>query len=128
MTWSTDTLEKCFKKIPKKFHNKAVQSNILWLNLNNVGEISIFNQHINKVTPHFTFMCRAQNADTHALKQPWLSQNISPVCSSSVLVMASDVHLEPLSEKRAKTLIYTQLKISRHNRHFFTIFRQIPIN
>ena len=56
------------KKSKKKFHNKAVQSNILWLNLNNVGEISIFNQHINKVTPHFTFMCRAQNADTHALK------------------------------------------------------------
>ena len=63
-----------------------------------------YNQHINKVTPHFTFMRRAQNADTHALKQPRLSQNISPVCSSFVLVLASDVHLESKSEKRAKNI------------------------
>ena len=54
------------------------------------------------VTPHFTFMRRAQNADIHALKQPRLSQNIYPVCSSVVLVIASDMHLEPESEKRAK--------------------------
>ena len=61
-----------------------------------------YNQHINKVTPHFTFMRRAQNADTHAHKQHWLSQNIFPVGSSFVLVIASDMHLEPESEKRAK--------------------------
>ena len=59
-----------------------------------------YNQHINKVTPHFTFMHRAQNADTHALKQPRLSQNISRVCSSFELVIASDMHLESESEKR----------------------------
>ena len=49
-------------------------------------------------------MRRAQNANTHALKQPRyrLSQNISPVCSSFVLVIASDMHLEPESEKGAK--------------------------
>ena len=51
--------------------------------------------------PHFTFMRRAQNADTHALKQPRLSQNILPVCFSFELVIASDMHLEPESEKRA---------------------------
>ena len=45
-------------------------------------------------------MRRAQNADTHAHKQHGLSQNISPVCSSFVLVVASDMHLEPESEKR----------------------------
>ena len=49
-------------------------------------------------------MRRAQNADTHALKQPRLSQNISPVCSSFVLVVASDMHLEPESEERAKNV------------------------
>ena len=49
-------------------------------------------------------MRRAQNADTHALKQPRLSQNISPVCSSFVLVIASDMHLEPESEKRTKNV------------------------
>ena len=82
------------KNSPPKFHDKAVQSNILWLNLNKIGEISIYNQHMNKVTSHFTFMRQAQNVDTHALKQPRLSQNIFPVCFSFVLVIASDKHLE----------------------------------
>ena len=58
-------------------------------------------------------MRRAQNADTHALKQPRPSQNISPVCSSFVLVIASNMHLESKSEKRAKK--------SRYNQHFFAI-------
>ena len=49
-------------------------------------------------------MRRAQNADTHALKLHRLSQNISPVCSSFVLVIASDMHLEPESEKRTKNV------------------------
>ena len=49
-------------------------------------------------------MRRAQNADTHALKQHWLSQNISPVCSSFALVIASDMHLESESEKRTKNV------------------------
>ena len=49
-------------------------------------------------------MRRAQNADTHALRQPRLSQNISPVCSSFVLVIASDMHLESEGEKRAKNV------------------------
>ena len=66
-----------------------------------MGEV-FYNQQINKVTPHFTFMRRAQNAETHALKQHQLCQNSSPVCSSFVLVIASDTHLEPESEKRAK--------------------------
>ena len=84
-----------FQKITPKFHDKAVRSNILWLNLNKISEISFFyNQHINKVTPHLTFMRRAQNIDTHVLKQHRLSKNISPVCSSFVLVIASDMHLE----------------------------------
>ena len=49
-------------------------------------------------------MRRAQNADTHALKEHRLSQNISPVCSSFVLVTASDMHHESESEKRAKNV------------------------
>ena len=63
-----------------------------------------YSQNINKVTPHFTFIRRAQNADTHALKHHRLSQNISHVCSSFVLVTASDMHLELESEKRAKNV------------------------
>ena len=61
-----------------------------------------YNQQINKVTHHFILMPRAQNADTHALKQPRLSQYISPVSSSFALVIASDMHLESDSEKRSK--------------------------
>ena len=49
-------------------------------------------------------MRRAQNADTHALKQPRLSQNIPPVSSSFVLVIASDKHFESENEKRAKNV------------------------
>ena len=49
-------------------------------------------------------MRRAQNLDTHALKQPRLSKNISPVGSSFALVIASDMHLELESEKRAKNV------------------------
>ena len=45
-------------------------------------------------------MRRAQNADTRARKQSRLSQNISPVCSSFALIIASDMHLESESEKR----------------------------
>ena len=69
-----------------------------------------YNQHINKVTPHFTFMRQAQNADTHAHKQHRLSQNISPFCSSFVLVVASDMHLQPESEKRAKNVHFHTTK------------------
>ena len=55
-------------------------------------------------------MRRAQNADPHALKQPRLSQNISPVCSSFVQIIASDMHLEPESEKRAKNVDFHTAK------------------
>ena len=76
---------------------------MLWLNLNKINVIIFFffffyNQHIRKVTSHFTFMRRAQNADTHALKQHRLSQNVFPVGSSFVLIIASDMHLEPENE------------------------------
>ena len=84
---------------------------MLWLNLNKINDISFFyNQHINKVTPHFTFMRRAQNADTHAHKQHRLSQSSSPVCSSFVLIIASDMHLESKSEKRAKNIHFHTTK------------------
>ena len=31
-----------FKKIPPKFHDKTVQSNMLWLNLNKIDEKFFF--------------------------------------------------------------------------------------
>ena len=55
-------------------------------------------------------MRRAENADAHALNLPRLSHNISPVCSSFALVIASDVHLEFESEKRAKNVDFHTAK------------------
>ena len=103
MIWSIHP-SKLFKKIPspkkKKIHDKAVQSNILWLNLNKISEISTSQSAIKKVTPRFTFMRWDQNADTHALKPHRLSQNNSPACSNFVLVIASDMQFESESGKR----------------------------
>ena len=72
-----------------------------------------YNQQINKVTPHFTFMRRAQNADTLALKQPRLSHNISSVCSSYVLVIASDMHLESQSKTNKQTTTTTNKQTNK---------------
>ena len=94
MTRSTDPSKNVFKKISPKFHCKDVQSNILLLNLNKNGGISILQSAHEHGNP----------THTRALKQPRLSQNISPVCSSFVLVIASDMHLESQSEKRAKNV------------------------
>ena len=54
-------------------------------------------------------MRRTLNADAHALKQHGLSQNSAPpppisapVCF--LLVIASDMHLEPESEKRVQNV------------------------
>ena len=64
-------------------------------------------------------MRRAQNADTHALKQHQLSQNISSVCSSFVLVIASDMRLESESEKEAKNVdFHTAKNIQIQATHF----------
>ena len=65
-------------------------------------------------------MRRAQNVDTHAHKQHRLSQNIFPVGSSLVLVIASDMHLEPESEKRAKNV---DLHIAKNIQKQPTLFR-----
>ena len=64
-------------------------------------------------------MRRAQNADTHALKQPRLSQNMSNVCSSFVLVIASGMRLESESQKRAKNVdLHTDKNIQMQPKRF----------
>ena len=79
MIWSTDPSKNVSKPTHPKIHDKAVLSDVLGLNLNKINGISFFyNQHINKVTPHFTFMRWAQNADTDALKQRRLSKTNVP--------------------------------------------------
>ena len=77
---------------------------------------------MNKVTPHFTFMRWAQNADTHAHKQHRLSQNIFPVGSNFVLVIASDMHLEHESEKPVKNIHF---HITKNIQIQSTLFRYL---
>ena len=69
-----------------------------------------YNQQISKVTPHFISMCRAQNTDTCALEQHRLLQNSPLVCSSFLLVIAADMHLEPQGEKRVKNIDFHTAK------------------
>ena len=83
---------------------------MLWLNLNKIDEICFLQSTHKQGNPHFTFIRRAQNADTHAHKRHRLSQNVFPVGSSLVLVIASDMHLEHESEKRAKNVLFHTAK------------------
>ena len=118
-----------FQKIPPKFHDKAVQSNILWLDFFlKIGDRSILQSAHKQGNPSFYFHAPGSKRRSHALKQHRLSQSISPVCSSFVLVIASDMHLGSESENERKTLIYTQLNVSSNNQHFFAIFRRILIS
>ena len=73
-------------------------------------------------TPHLTFMRRAQNADTHALKQHRPSQNSSPFCSSVVLVIAADIHLDSKSEERAKNVDFHTAKNVQKQATLFRYF------
>ena len=57
MTRSTDPSKKSFTppKKKKKIHDKAVQSIVLWLNLNKIGAVSIFVFTIKTPPPHGLF-------------------------------------------------------------------------
>ena len=83
---------------------------------------------MNKVTPHFTFIRRAKNADT-----PMHSNSLGcpKICPPSAPVLYWLSHLTCISilnaKNERKTLIYTHLTISRYIPHFFAIFRRFLI-
>ena len=52
MTWSTDR-SKNVSKIPTKIQDNTVQSNILWLNLNKINEVSILQSAHKQGNPSF---------------------------------------------------------------------------
>ena len=85
-----------------------------------------YTQHINKAIPHFTFMRRAQNADTHALKQHRLSQNIFPCllqfCTGSRIWHASRVWKRKTSEERAKNVDFHTAKKCTCTTNTFSLF------
>ena len=125
--YGSQTPPKIFQKIPLKFHDKAVQSNTLLLNLNKINEIFILQSAHKQGNPSFHFHAPgSKRRHTHALKQHRLSQNISPVCFSFVLVIACISSVKAKNERKA--LVFTQLKISRYKQHFFAIFRPILVN
>ena len=116
-----------FQKIPRKFHDKTVQSNILWLNLNKISEISFLQSAHKQGNPSFHF---------HALgwkhRYPWTqTASVVPKYFPCLLQFCTGYRIWHVSRawkrKMSEKCSFTQLKISRYNRHFFTIFRQILI-
>ena len=102
-----------FKKIPPKFHDKTFQSNMLWLNLNKINEISSLQSAHKQGNPSFHFHAPGSKRIYPCTQTASaVSQNILPVGSSFVLVIASDIymHLEPESEKRAKNVHFHTTK------------------
>ena len=116
---------KMFQKIPKIFHDKAVQSNKLWLNSNNIGEISILQSAHKQGNPSFHFHVPVSKPIYPCTQTASAVPNISLFAP----VLHWLLHLTCISSLKAKnerkTLIYTQLKISRYNQHFFATFRLI---
>ena len=102
------------KSPPKKSHDNLIYCGC------------ICNQHINKVTSHFTFMRRAQNA----IPMYSNSKGCPKMFPLSAPVLYWFSHLTCISSLKAKKgdFFFTQLKISRYNQHFFAVFRRIFIN
>ena len=114
---------KMFLKIPPPKKKKSTTRPSILYAVAEIDEIEVFyNQQINKGTPHFTFMRRAQNADASALKQHQLPQNGFPVCFSFVLIIASDFHLEPQSEKGAENVDFHTAKNVQKEKTLFRYF------
>ena len=69
-----------------------------------------YNQQINKGTSHFTILRRAQKQIPMHSNSIGYPKILPPVCFSFVLVILSDMHLEPESEKRAKNIDFHTAK------------------
>ena len=113
-----------FKKIPQKFRDKTVQSNILWLNLNKINKFFLQLAH-KQGNPSFHFHApgskRRYPCTQTASAVPKYFPCLLQFCTGYRIWHASRVW-------KRKTFIFTQLKKSRCNQHFFAIFRRILIN
>ena len=117
-------LLKCFKKSPKNFHDKAVQSNILWLNLNKIGAISILQSAHKQGNPSFQFRAPGSKRRYPCTQTASAVKKYFP-CLLQFCTGYRIWHTSRVWER--KTLIDTQLQISRYNQHFFAIRRRILI-
>ena len=121
MIWST--YPAFFIPPPLKFHDKGVQSNILWLNLNKINEVSILQSAHKQGNLSFHYHAPVSKRRYPCTQTASAVQKyISPVCSSFVLVIESDMHLESESEKRAKNVDFHTAKNIKLQ-HFFANFR-----
>ena len=117
-----------FQKMPQKLYDKAVQFNILWLNLDKIGAISILQSAHEQGNPSFHFHAPGSKRRYPCTQTASGSQNIFPLCSSFVLVITSDMHLEPESEKRAKNVHFHTTKNIQIQSTLFAIFRRFLKN
>ena len=118
-----------FQKIPKKFHEKTVQSHMLWLNLNKISEIRFLQSAHKQGNPLFSLSCDGLKTQ---IPMPTNSIGCPKIVSLSAPVLYWLSHLTCISSMKAKnerkTFIFTKLKISRYNPYFFAIFRRILMN
>ena len=108
--YGLQTPQKIFLKIPQKFHDKTVQFNILWLNVIKIDGIGILQSAHKQGHPSFHFHKPGSKRRYPCTQTALAVPKCFPVCSSFVLVIASDMHLEPESEKRAKNVDFHTAK------------------
>ena len=129
MIRSTDPSKNGSKKIPQKFHEKTVQSNMLWLNLNKIDAIFFLQSAHKQGNPSFHLYAPGSKR-IYPCTQP--ASAVQKIFSLWAPVLYWLSHLTCISSLKAKnerkTFIFTQLKISRYTPHFFDIFRRILIN
>ena len=92
-----------FQKIPPQFHDKAVQSNILWMNLHKISEVSILQLAHKQGNPSFHFhvlgsKCRYPCTQT-ALAVPKSFPCLLQFCTGYRIWHASQVWKRKTSEK-----------------------------
>ena len=103
MTWSTNPSKNVLKNT-RKFHDKAVQSYILWLNLNNIGEISILQSAYKQGNPLFHFHAPVSKHRYPCTQTASSVPKYFPCLLHFVRVIVSDMYLESESKKRAKNV------------------------
>ena len=71
-----------FSKSPKRFHDKAVQSNVLWLNLDKIGAISILQSAHKQGNPSFHFHAPDTTNTFSLFLDEFLQNDLRPIYCS----------------------------------------------
>ena len=125
MIRSTDSSRNVFKKIPKKFHHKTVQSNILWLKLNKINKFFLQSAH-KQGNPSFHFHApgskRRYPCTQTASAVPKYVPSLLQFCTGYRIWHASWARKRKTSEKCSFS---HNKKYPDTNQHFFVIFRRI---